>query len=229
MEAMTKQKAQALVDSHPWWYHKYEIFPGIVTPGVYDPSGTLRELGLADDLKGQRILEIGPADGYFTKELTRRGASVVAVDYAAKDHYGFGKMELLSGRTFDFRQCNLYDLPDLKLGNFDLVICLGVFYHLPDICRGLYILRELTKSDLILETFISRKHEELAMAEYLVADSQNNDDSNFWAPNARCIEAMMIDVGFDLKDTWLNETRGMFKAKAVDRPRKLPLAYGFRN
>lgn len=37
----TVEEARALVASHPWWYHRFEVHPGVVTPGVYDPSSTL--------------------------------------------------------------------------------------------------------------------------------------------------------------------------------------------
>jgi tRNA (mo5U34)-methyltransferase len=98
----TREQAEALVASRPWWYHRSEIFPGVITPGVYDPSGTLGGQGLPDDLSGQRVLEIGPADGFFTKQLALRGASVTALDYVAKNFCGFAVMETLHGAPLGF-------------------------------------------------------------------------------------------------------------------------------
>lgn len=222
---MNREDAEALVNSRPWWYHKFEIYPGVVTPGVYDPSGTLSILGLPDDMQGMRVLEIGPADGYFTKMLSERGAHVVAVDYAAKDHCGFAVMEQLAGREYEFHHCNIFDLPKLGFEPFDLVLCLGVLYHLPDMCRALYILRNITSKRLIVETLISRQNEDTPAAEYLYAMSHNNDISNFWAPNPLCCEKMLNDAGFELADSRISETRGMFKADVVGPPRKFDIGY----
>ena len=36
--AIDRAEAERLVAQHPWWYHRFEIYPGVVTPGVYDPS-----------------------------------------------------------------------------------------------------------------------------------------------------------------------------------------------
>lgn len=217
---MNIESAKALVASRPWWYHKFEIFPGVWTPGVYDPAGTLFELQLPADMTGMRVLEIGPADGYFTKVMTGRGARVVAADYAAKDHYGFAVMERLAGVSYDFRQINLFDLPRHELGRFDLIICLGVLYHLPDPLLGLYTLSCIDCERFILETFVTRKYDGRLVAEYLPGASQNGDYTNFWAPSPDCCEAMLADVGFRTESTFLNDTRAMFRCRA-DRS-KLP-------
>lgn len=203
-------QAEAIVASRPWWYHRFEIFPGVVTPGVYDPSGTLEKLDLPADMTGMTVLEIGPADGYFTKMLTARGASVTAVDYAAKDFYGFAAMETLAEQPFKFIRANVYELDTLPIAPFDVVICLGVLYHLPDMCKALWSLRQFTKSRLILETLVSRRHEDEPFAEYLPSDSNNDDYTNFWAPNPKCCEMMLADAGFIVESSWVNDSRGMF-------------------
>jgi len=224
---MDRTQAERIVASRPWWYHKFEIYPGVVTPGVYDPGGTLKQLQLPEDLGGVRILEIGPADGYFTKTLTARGAHVTAVDYAPKDQYGFAAMEAASGRTFNFIHCNLFDLPNLELQPFEIVICLGVLYHLPDMCRGIHVLRGLTAKRMILETRICVRHLDEPIAEYFVSDSNNNDDTNFWAPNPLCCNQMLEDAGFVVESQWINDNRGMFRCVTKPPTRKLSMAYEF--
>ena len=213
-----ERTAQELVASRPWWYQRFEIFPGVRTPGVYDPSGTLRMLKLPTDMQGIRVLEIGPAEGYFTKKLTERGARVTAVDYVRKDYHGFAIMEKASGIEYDFRQANIYELNNLDLGTFDVVLCLGVLYHLPDPVRALWTLRQHVNDLLILETLLSREFEDVPCARYLPADSCNGDITNFWAPNPKCCEMMLNDAGFTVEDTWLNDTRGMFHCRLDRRP-----------
>src|SRR5215469_2874966 len=195
----TREQAEALVASHPRWYHRFEIFPGVLTPGVYDPGGALASLELGEDLHGQRVLEIGPADGYFTKQLALRGAKVTAFDYVARDFLGFAIMEKLHGAHFDFVQGNLFDLPKFDFPPFDLILCMGVLYHLPDMVRGLHLLRDACAGSLILETLIATDLGEEPRARYHPEASLNNDLTNFWSPNLACVRSMLTDVGFVLE------------------------------
>ncbi len=197
----TREKAEALVASRPWWYHRFEIFPGIVTPGVYDPSELLAALDLPSDMRGSRVLEIGPADGYFTKQLTLRGADVTAADYTPKDFLGFAIMEALHGAPLKFIQCNVYSIPEQGLEPFDLVICLGVLYHLPDMVRGLHVLRAVCRKQFILETLVSTEMGSEPFARYHRASTLNNDATNFWSPNVSCVESMLEDTGFVVERT----------------------------
>jgi tRNA (mo5U34)-methyltransferase len=226
---MNEAEARKLVAGRPFWYHRFEIFPGVVTPGVYDPSGTLLMLDLPPDMHGMRVLEIGPADGFFTKSLTERGAEVTAVDYATKDHYGFGDMQRCAERDFTFHHANIFQIASLGLKPFDVVLCLGVLYHLPDPCRALWSLRPLVGRQLILETLVSRKHDSEPFAEYLPASSCNNDDTNFWAPNPLCCKLMLADAAYVVEKEWLNDTRAMFHCRldlGQNASTKMRTAYG---
>jgi tRNA (mo5U34)-methyltransferase len=77
---------------HPTWYHRIELAPGLVTPGVHDSQSGLRildGLGLPRDCSGLRVLDIGCRDGYFAFELGRRKATVVGLDDADPTVTGF--------------------------------------------------------------------------------------------------------------------------------------------
>lgn len=225
---MDKESAQSLVDSRNWWYHRFEIYPGVVTPGVYDPSYLLASMKLPENMSGMRVLEIGPCDGYFTKMLTDRGANVTAVDYAERGVFGFHIMEQLQNKKFDWRCANIYELEKSDFEPFDIVFCLGVLYHLPDMIKALWILRRLTKGALYLETLICRKHEDEPFAEYLPAATWNNDHTNFWSPNILCVESMLRDAGFILQEKLIADTRGTFRATVGNGPdsgKKVRVAY----
>jgi len=233
---VTYEQAVALVASRPWWYHKFEIYPGIVTPGVYDPGAMLAALGLPDDLRGCRILEIGPADGYFTKQLTLRGADVTAYDYAARDFYGFAVMEALHGKPFNFVQGTIYDIERFGLDPFDLVLCLGVLYHLPDIVRAMHLLRSVCRSRMIVETMVAIDLGDEPVARYHPAASFNQDYTNFWSPNMGCVEAILTDVGFIVGSSQLlsqgtptvNSGRALFECRintSLHATKKTDVAY----
>jgi tRNA (mo5U34)-methyltransferase len=92
---MTLDKAKALVASVPHWHHAFEVYPGLITPGTYDPTFLLDKTKLAANLRGSRVLDIGTSDGFFALQLARRGAEVVAIDYRSKQDHGYHVMERL--------------------------------------------------------------------------------------------------------------------------------------
>jgi tRNA (mo5U34)-methyltransferase len=70
------------VEKENYWFHKIELWPGLVTPGRSDP---LREklpfFGLPEEMQGLRVLDVGCAEGFFSFEAERRGArEVIAID-----------------------------------------------------------------------------------------------------------------------------------------------------
>src|SRR6201996_4023048 len=127
------QEALRLIAAHPHWYHQIEVAPGVVTPGVNDSQMILDTLRLPDDLSGLRVLDIGARDGFFSFECERRGAAeVVAIDYLPPEETGFPIAKKLVGSDVELRQANVYDLTPEEFGTFDLVLFLGVLYHLRD-------------------------------------------------------------------------------------------------
>jgi tRNA (mo5U34)-methyltransferase len=81
---MTSDESRALVARVAHWHHRFEIYPGVITPGTYNPTDLLKKTQLPADLRGTRVLDIGTSDGFFALQLARRGAQVVAIDYRAK-------------------------------------------------------------------------------------------------------------------------------------------------
>ncbi|PWV98721.1 tRNA (mo5U34)-methyltransferase [Hoeflea marina] len=222
-------RAEAMVSLVRHWHHKFEVFPGVITPGSYDPMFLLEKLQLPDDLTGMRALDIGPSDGFFSMHLARRGAQVTAVDYRAKNTHGFGVMEQLTGLEFDYRQMNLYDVSAAEIGQFDLVLFLGVFYHLPDMMRALNLLSQLCRARLLVETqFEPDLMPGVAVARYYEAGTLADDITNFWVPNKECLFAMLRDTGFqvDRDDSWGKRMLVDASLSPLQRTKKMDLAYG---
>jgi tRNA (mo5U34)-methyltransferase len=223
-------EAQKLVDSVAQWHQKFEIVPGLVTPGSYNPGFLLDKMQLPEDLSGQRVLDVGASDGFFSMSLARRGASVVAIDYRPKELHGFGVMERLTGLEFEYRQANLYDLRPAELGTFSIVIFFGVLYHLPDMLRAFAILRSLCSAQLFLETHCCRDFPgEIPVARYWRARTLNNDYTNFWSPTAQCVKDMLLDAGFEIEraEGWAERYFAAARASGDSEAAvKLRLAYG---
>src|SRR5579885_1949886 len=65
------------------WWHSFELPDGTRIDGVH-PLPVLRQrigrFPIAEDLRGKRVLDIGAWDGWYSFEMERRGAEVLAID-----------------------------------------------------------------------------------------------------------------------------------------------------
>ncbi len=222
--------ARKLVDAVPHWHHRFEIYPGLMTPGSYDPLLLWSKLDLENRCHGQRVLDLGSSDGFFTKKVDSLGGDIVAVDYRSKKSHGFWVMEKLSGKEFNYNHVNLFDLDSERLGQFDIVLFLGVLYHMPDMICALHKVRSLCGSMLLLETHSDNGFcDDVAAARYFKATSLAGDITNFWSPNRLCVLDMLYDAGFDVvrHETW---TDRLFVEAVVSRDParlyKMDVAYG---
>ncbi len=114
------------------WYHAFEVWPGIVTPGVrkLDASHFLDEAGVPADLSGKRALDIGTWDGAIAFEMERRGATVVALDVQDPEQTGFNAASEIRQSSVQYVRASVYELSQVLTGRLDLLGYLGVFYHL---------------------------------------------------------------------------------------------------
>ena len=65
-----------MIAAYPRWYHRIEVRPGVITPGINDSPLQLQMMQLPADCSGMRVLDIGTRDGFFSFELERRGADL---------------------------------------------------------------------------------------------------------------------------------------------------------
>jgi tRNA (mo5U34)-methyltransferase len=128
---VSDDEARALVAAAKW-YHRFELRPGLVTPGVSEfPAAAVADfLGIPKDLTGRRALDIGAWDGPLSFELERRGAEVIALDIQDPERVGFGVARRVLGSRVPHIQASVYDLTRLNLGLFDHIVFKGVYYHL---------------------------------------------------------------------------------------------------
>lgn len=225
---MTNQEIRQLVASVPHWYHKIELAPGIVTPGGHESAESLKLLGLPDSMTGMRVLDVGARDGFFSFECERRGAEVVPIDYAPPEETGFVVAARILGSKLKPVQENVFDVTAEKYGTFDLVLFLGVLYHLRDPLRAIDQLRTVCRGRMILETHVideslllengkTRQLKELHPAlkniplmQFYPGDSLRGDATNYWGPNMRCVEAMLEEANFSVTRSILLRHRAVF-------------------
>ena len=84
----------------------------------------------------------------------------------------------------------------VNVGESDVVMFLGVLYHLQDPMAGLRVAASVCKELLIIETAVDDLHRWKPSMVYYPGDSFNSDDTNYWAPNVGAMKGMLKDLGF---------------------------------
>jgi len=185
------------------WFHTIDLGNGIVTPGVKDTCSQVKTLQLADNLSGMSVLDIGAWDGFFSFEAEHRGASrVVATDsfvwqgkaWGGKSGFDLAKMALCS-KVEDFT-IDVLDLSPENVGTFDVVLFLGVLYHMRHPLLALERVASVTKGMLILETHVDRLWDKQPLIMFYPGSELSGDATNWCGPNPAAVEAMLKSVGF---------------------------------
>jgi tRNA (mo5U34)-methyltransferase len=155
---LTSGEKEALVSSRSDWWHAIDFGDGIISPGscgVAYQQFLWQSLELPDRMDGMRVLDVGTYDGFFAFECERRGADVVAIDVHPEDARCFALAKRLLNSKIPYHQMSVYDLQEDVLGGpFDLVLCLGVYYHLRHLFLALDSLWRITRTELRLETHV---------------------------------------------------------------------------
>jgi tRNA (mo5U34)-methyltransferase len=206
------------------WFHNLDLGGVQTAPdhflGDY-PRVKWREFehAIPADLRGKTVLDIGCNAGFYSIEMKRRGAArVVAVD---SDERYLAQARLaaeVTGSEIEFRRLSVYDVGELA-ERFDLVLFMGVFYHLRHPLLALDLLNEHAVGDLLVfQSMLRGSDEVMAVAEdYPFADTDPFDDprfprlyfverkyaadpTNWWIPNRSAAEALLRSAGFEIVD-----------------------------
>ena len=201
------------------WYHSIDLGGGIVTKGVDDSPVRLARLDLPQSLAGLTVLDIGAWDGFFSFEAERRGASrVVAADYFSWHGDGWGSkagFELARaalGSKVEDIDIDVTDLSPERVGQFDVVLFLGVLYHLRHPLLAVERIASVTRTLLILETVVDMVGIRRPAMAFYPGRELNNDPTNWWAPNVPALHGMLRSVGFTDVRTITPERSVLYRA-----------------
>jgi tRNA (mo5U34)-methyltransferase len=201
------------------WYHTIDLGGGVITAGVDDTPQRLAKLDLPQSLAGKTVLDIGAWDGFFSFECERRGAArVVAADYFSWSAQGWGTKagfqlarDVLGSKVEDV-DIDVMDLSPERLGTFDLVLFLGVLYHLRHPLLALERVASVTHKMLILETVVDMVGYGRPAVAFYPARELNNDPTNWWGPNASAVHGMLRSVDFQRVETITKERGALYRA-----------------
>jgi tRNA (mo5U34)-methyltransferase len=167
------------------------------------------------DLRGRSVLDIGCNAGFYSMEMKRRGAArVLGIDcsetYLAQARFAAEVCEL----EIEFRNLSVYDVPALG-ERFDVVLFMGVLYHLRHPLLALDLIHEHVAGDLLVFQAMQRGADtvDTLATDYdfkeksifdsagypklhFVEHSFSHDPTNWWIPNRACVEAMLRSSGF---------------------------------
>jgi tRNA (mo5U34)-methyltransferase len=187
------------------WHHTIRLLPDLIVEGEKTADTLEAEraavLGVID-LANRSVIDVGTWNGYFAFEAKRAGASRVI----ATDSYVWRSLEFRGRETFDVaRECLGIDVEAREIdptelpGDIapaDVVLFLGVLYHMIDPVLVLRKVASLAKDLLVIET-----HQDLLAFErpamvFYPGTTLNNDATNWWGPNPECVVELLATVDF---------------------------------
>jgi tRNA (mo5U34)-methyltransferase len=220
---MDVEELRRRVEQIGWW-HSIDLGGGVVTRGYSDNVGLLKRLQLPADLRGTSVLDIGAFDGFFSFEAERRGAArVLAVDSVEWGGAGWGVRKkagfelartALNSRVTDM-ELDVLEISPEKVGAFDLVLLLGVLYHVRHPLLLLERVRRVTRQQLILETHVDLLHCDRPAAAFYPGRELVDDPTNWWGPNPAAVEGMLRVAGYrkaQLVSLWGTPRSGLVDA-----------------
>jgi tRNA (mo5U34)-methyltransferase len=170
---------------------------------------------IPSDLSGWSVLDIGCNAGFYSQEMKRRGAErVLGIDsdtrYLAQARFAAS----VAGLDIEFRQMSVYEIPALG-ERFDLVLFMGVLYHLRYPLLALDLLHaHAVGRMLVFQSMLRGSSEVKVLADdydfgdgapfeqpsyprlFFVEHCYAGDPTNWWIPNAAAAEAMLRAAGF---------------------------------
>ena len=188
------------------WYHTIDLGQGVVTKGFDNTPLRLARLDLPESFAGRSVLDVGAWDGFFSFEAERRGASrVVASDFYSWHGLGWGTKngkagfelarEALDSHVED-ADIDVMELSPERIGTFDVVLFLGVLYHMRHPLLALERVASVARDLLIVETVVDMVGFRRPAVAFYPDRELNGDPTNWWGPNVPAVHGMLRSVGF---------------------------------
>lgn len=222
------------------WFHNLDLGGVRTAPdhflGDY-PAVKFAGFGhvLPADLSGKSVLDIGCNGGFYSIEMKRRGAArVLGVDhdddYLAQARFA---AEVSGFPDIEFGRLEVFDVALLR-ERFDLVIFMGVFYHLRHPLLALDLIHEHVANDLLLFQTMQRGSGQIDEVKpdydffdqahfnspgypkmHFIEREYSHDPTNWWAPNAAGSAAMLRSAGFRIE---AHPEPEVFLCRRTERP-----------
>jgi tRNA (mo5U34)-methyltransferase len=191
------------------------------------PTWALLKAYLPADLSGQSVLDAGCNAGFYSFETKKLGAkSVLGIDAQRREIAQARLAAEVLELDVTFRRSSVYDLSIAELGQFDLVLALGLLYHCRHPLLALERLFEVTRGTLIVESAVAPEEwtggartrsiggllRRLVPAFYIENDSNSAEAVyNWFLPTPTCLAALLSSVGFGgIRHVAISADRSLF-------------------
>ena len=197
------------------WRHRIDLGRGVVTPGNEDTEAEWRRLQLPARFDGERVLDIGCSDGFYTFTAERLGAAgLLAIDDESSfmaETNGFRLAAEVLGSRADYQARMLESLDPATDGTFDVVLFINVLYHLRNPVEALERIAAVTSPGglLVLKTYYRTDVRLWVRGRclgfdldrrpkwwYFPGSELGGDPTNWWAPNAAGVDALLRSTGW---------------------------------
>ncbi len=222
MTGLSQEQIRAQVEELGPWFHNLDLNGVATAPehflGDY-PAVKWRRFSTAlpQDLHGKSVLDIGCNAGFYSMEMKRRGATRVLGIDSDEDYLRQARFAAkVNGFDIEFRNLSVYDVGALS-EKFDIVIFMGVLYHLRHPLLALDLIREHAVRELLVFQSMQRGSADAgAFADdydfwdgdafdrpefpklHFIEHRYAGDPTNWWVPNRACAEAMLRSAGFEI-------------------------------
>ena len=238
-EVLSVEEIRERVDALGPWFHNLDLNGVATAPmhflGDYPKVKWQRFAScIPEDLHGKTVLDIGCNAGFYSMEMKRRGAERVLALDSDDDYLDQARFAArVNGLDIEFRKLSVYDVAQLR-ETFDLVIFMGVFYHLRHPLLALDLIHDHVAGDMMLFQSMQRGSKTVDPLEYdydfwatdhfdspgypkmhFIEHRYSKDPTNWWAPNRACVEAMLRSSGFEVS---AHPEEEVYLCRRIDRP-----------
>jgi tRNA (mo5U34)-methyltransferase len=221
--ALTPAQIRLRIEDLGRWFHNLDLGGVATAPdhflGDYPRFKWAKfSQAIPADLRGLTVLDIGCNAGFYSIEMKRRGAArVVGIDtdegYLAQARFAAEVCQV----DIDLRQLSVFEVGRLE-ERFDIVLFMGVLYHLRHPLLALDLIHEHVARDmLVFQSMLRgspagpRLEDDYPFSETKIFDDPGypklhfvegcyaGDPTNWWIPNQACVTAMLRSAGFTIE------------------------------
>jgi SAM-dependent methyltransferase len=151
------------LSAQSWTAHNLELAPGVWTipgqPGFIETNANLQSIltvlrsVFPGGLAGRRVADLGCLEGGYSLALAQHGAAVVGVEARPEN---VDKCALVRAQfpalDLTFAKGDVKDFTTGRFGSFDVVLALGILYHLDDPVAWIRQVAQATRTLLFIDT-----------------------------------------------------------------------------
>ena len=203
IEQIKQKKSEIIKKYGEWTAHNIKLADDVYTIGekiVGDEIKLRRIIQMICDIAREplgdlRVLDLACLEGLYAIELARHGANAVGIEgrEANIEKARFTK-EILSLSNLEFFLDDVRNLSREKHGEFDVVLCLGILYHLdvPAVISFMESIAKVCSKFAIIDTHISlaagvsydhkgKRYWGKTFVEHKAASTQKERDESLWS------------------------------------------------